>query len=97
MSQEHNDKGIWQGSLTTGGEHRGHYLSNTAAPIPGADGVLTTRLKATPFFPAFSEPPACSKKQACWASDGEDIRSPSAWQGLEQSSKERLDCESCYK
>jgi len=50
---------------STGGEHRGVFLSAGLAPLPGYDGVLSTGLVSSPSFPAIGDPPpqpACSKE-----------------------------------
>ena len=49
---------------SSGGAQRGLVLSESAAPIPGFDGVLSTGLISTASFPAIKDappPPACSK------------------------------------
>jgi hypothetical protein len=50
---------------SSGGERRGIVLSESAAPIPGFDGVLSTGLTSSASFPAIKDappPPACSKQ-----------------------------------
>jgi hypothetical protein len=48
---------------SSGGARRGIVLSESAAPIPGFDGVLSTGLTSSASFPAIQDappPPACS-------------------------------------
>lgn len=50
---------------SSGGAQRGIVLSESAAPIPGYDGVLPTGLTSTASSPAVKDappPPACSKR-----------------------------------
>jgi hypothetical protein len=50
---------------STGGEHRGVFLSAGLAPFPGYDGVLSTGLASSASLPAIGDPPpqpACSKE-----------------------------------
>lgn len=50
---------------SSGGERCGIVLSESAAPIPGFDGVLSTGLTSSASFPAIKDappPPACSKQ-----------------------------------